>query len=246
MDAVGYSESVYHDLVDRLRALGAFDGGTEAAVPISALTGANLLSSASEMPWYRGPSLLDRLEALERLALQEDRPLRVPIQDAYDAPGGRWFVGRVETGVLRTGQDIVFVPMGTAARVTELLVSGKAASEAGPGANAGYRVDRDRPEVARGAVACTPGAVLVARDAVSAEAIFLETPPAEATAECGASAVPCVLEGVEGIEPGEVSSIVIRCERPLVIEPGPTALGRIALKRKGRVVGVAMVSRGAN
>ncbi len=242
MDAVGYSQAVFDRTVGRLESLAGGKVGT--AIPISALTGEQVVARAPALAWHRGPTLIEALDALEREPPQADGPLRIPIQDAYAGPTGRWLVGRVESGTARAGGSIVFAPSGGRGRIAQLLASNKPADHAGPGENVGIRLEGDLAEVGRGEVACAEDAVLAARSDIAADAIFLAPAPERAVAECGPSSTPCRIEGAKDAVVGEVASVVIRCERPLVVEAGRTTLGRIALKDGGRVVGVATVRRG--
>ena len=63
------------------------------------------------MPWYTGPTLIEGLDFLEVPVKPTNKPLRVPIQDVYSITGiGTVPVGRVETGVLKPGQILIFMP----------------------------------------------------------------------------------------------------------------------------------------
>merc|ERR1711865_121597 len=80
-------------------------------VPISGWEGDNMLESGSNMPWYKGPTLLEALDAIKPPKRPVDKPLRLPLQDVYKIGGvGTVPVGRVETGVLKPGMVITFAP----------------------------------------------------------------------------------------------------------------------------------------
>lgn len=65
MDLVAYDRGVFDGIVHELQALAVRLGNTELhAVPISAYYGDNVVSKASTMPWYEGPTLMEKLETI--------------------------------------------------------------------------------------------------------------------------------------------------------------------------------------
>jgi elongation factor 1-alpha len=81
-------------------------------VPISGWTGDNMIEKATDkMPWYKGPCLLEALDAIVPPKRPTDKPLRLPLQDVYKIGGiGTVPVGRVETGLLKPGMNVTFAP----------------------------------------------------------------------------------------------------------------------------------------
>ncbi|GET87546.1 elongation factor 1-alpha [Leishmania tarentolae] len=73
-------------------------------IPISGWQGDNMIEKSDNMPWYKGPTLLDALDMLEAPVRPVDKPLRLPLQDVYCI--GTVPVGRVETGIMKPG-DVV-------------------------------------------------------------------------------------------------------------------------------------------
>lgn len=68
-------------------------------VPISGWNGDNMIDRSENMPWYKGPTLLEALDAINPPKRPSDKPLRLPLQDVYKIGGiGTVPVGRVETG----------------------------------------------------------------------------------------------------------------------------------------------------
>ena len=71
-------------------------------VPISGFQGDNMIERSTNMPWYKGPILLEALDLIEPPKRPSDKPLRLPLQDVYKIGGiGTVPVGRVETGVIK-------------------------------------------------------------------------------------------------------------------------------------------------
>jgi bifunctional enzyme CysN/CysC len=120
MDLVDHDEAAFRAAVAAFRTVAEeFD-----AVPISAARGDNVAAPSPLMPWYRGPSLIQLLEAAEP---EEDRaasgPLRLPVQCATRLDESRrGFSGTIALGAVAVGDEVRIVPAGTSARVAGLLV----------------------------------------------------------------------------------------------------------------------------
>merc|ERR1712232_544098 len=52
-------------------------------VPISGWEGDNMLEKSTNMPWYKGPCLIDALDNVNPPKRPTDKPLRLPLQDVY-------------------------------------------------------------------------------------------------------------------------------------------------------------------
>jgi elongation factor 1-alpha len=110
-------------------------------IPTSGWTGDNLLKKSDKMPWYTGPTLMEALDLLEVPPKPTAKPLRIPVQDVYSITGiGTVPVGRVETGVLKEGANIVFMPSNKAAEVKSIEMHHTKISKAEPGDNIGMNV----------------------------------------------------------------------------------------------------------
>ncbi len=111
MDQVGYAEQRFLELERDIN--GYLDGLGIAAsfiVPVSAYNGHNIIAPAAEMAWYDGVSVVEALDAFTQRPAPAHLPLRVPIQDVYKFDERRILVGRVESGVLRVGDTLLFSP----------------------------------------------------------------------------------------------------------------------------------------
>lgn len=61
-----------------------------------------MIERSTNLPWYKGPTLLEALDLIEPPKRPSDKPLRLPLQDVYKIGGiGTVPVGRVETGVIK-------------------------------------------------------------------------------------------------------------------------------------------------
>jgi elongation factor 1-alpha len=155
---VNYNKERYEEVkneVSRMLRMVGFKVDKVAFVPTSGWTGDNLLKKSDKMPWYTGPTLMEALDLLEVPPKPTDKPLRVPVQDIYSITGiGTVPVGRVETGVLKEGANIIFMPSNKKAEVKSLEMHHTKISKAEPGDNIGMNVRGiSKTDVHRGDVA---------------------------------------------------------------------------------------------
>lgn len=114
-------------------------------LPISARHGDMIANNGGKLSWYQGKNLLGVLDSFEVAAPPTARALRLPIQDVYFQEGGkRIIVGRVETGIIRKGDTLLFSPTGEKAKVTSLEVwpANKDKVEAHAGEAIGFTLDQ--------------------------------------------------------------------------------------------------------
>jgi len=111
-------------------------------IPISGFQGYNMTERATDkMPWYKGPCLLEALDAIVPPKRPTDKPLRLPLQDVYKIGGiGTVPVGRVETGILKPGMTVVFAPGNKTTEVKSVEMHHEQMAEAEPGDNVGFNV----------------------------------------------------------------------------------------------------------
>jgi len=111
MDLIEYSqekfEIIKQQMNDFLREL---DVHPLEYIPISGFYGENLTTFSSKMPWFHGHSVLSAMDSIEKDQGLEDKALRFPIQDVYKFDQRRIIVGRIESGTLRVGDDILITP----------------------------------------------------------------------------------------------------------------------------------------
>ncbi|MCH8002123.1 MAG: adenylyl-sulfate kinase [Proteobacteria bacterium] len=121
MDLVDFDErrfaEVARDITQYLEEIGITP---TAAVPVSARAGDNVAKRSERMAWYQGPRVLDVLDGFLRSTVAADQPLRFPVQDVYKFDARRILAGRVESGVLRVGDRLLFSPSNEIARVRSI------------------------------------------------------------------------------------------------------------------------------
>ena len=110
-------------------------------VPISGWMGDNMVDKSTNMPWYKGPYLLEALDNANPPKRPTDKPLRLPLQDVYKIGGiGTVPVGRVETGVIKPGMIVTFAPVQITTEVKSVEMHHESLPEAVPGDNVGFNV----------------------------------------------------------------------------------------------------------
>ena len=115
MDLVGYDENVFRQIETEYRAfLAGFGVTPQRFIPISAREGVNVAAHATAadnlMPWFDGPTVAEVLDVFQPPPPEADGPLRLPIQDVYRFDARRILAGRIESGTLRVGDELVFSP----------------------------------------------------------------------------------------------------------------------------------------
>lgn len=156
--SVNWSQERYEEIkneISRLLRTVGYKVERTSFVPTSGWTGDNLVELSDKMPWYKGPSLIGAFDLLDVPAKPMDKKLRLPIQDVYTITGvGTVPVGRVETGVLKVGDTIVFKPSGAQGEVRSIETHHVRIPRAEPGDNIGFSVRGvDRAAIRRGDVA---------------------------------------------------------------------------------------------
>src|SRR5713101_3026227 len=127
-------------------------------IPTSGWKGDNLAKKSPNTPWYKGLSVLEALDTFVQPAKALDKPLRVPIQDVYTITGvGTVPVGRVETGVLRDGDKVIFMPSGKVGECKTIETHHVRMTKAEPGDNIGFNIRGvAKNEIGRGEVMGPP------------------------------------------------------------------------------------------
>jgi elongation factor 1-alpha len=142
--SVLYSEKRYKEITDELKTYLKKVGYNPAKIefiPISGWVGDNMVEKSDNMPWYKGPCLLEGLDALNPPNRPVDKALRLPLQDVYKISGiGTVPVGRVETGTLKKGVICTFGPMNITTEVKSVEMHHESVDEAVPGDNVGFNV----------------------------------------------------------------------------------------------------------
>lgn len=111
---VQWSQERYKEIVDKMtpfiRTTG-FSNKMVTYIPVSAFTGANLKEAVGKKacPWHSGPPLLTLLDDIPLTDRDVHAPLTMPVSEKY-ADMGTMVVGKIETGRLRKGSELMLMP----------------------------------------------------------------------------------------------------------------------------------------
>ncbi|MEC7641444.1 MAG: GTP-binding protein [Nitrospinota bacterium] len=121
MDLVDYDPEVYFKIKseysDFLKSLNI---EARQFIPIAAKEGVNIAQGGREMAWYKGPTILEMLDQFEKKLPQDHTPFRFPVQDVYKFDQRRIIAGRVESGLVHVGEEIIFHPSNKRARIKSI------------------------------------------------------------------------------------------------------------------------------
>src|SRR5207244_11672177 len=117
--------------------------------------GENITKPSAKLGWYKGPALMPALNDLAVPKKPTNLPLRLPVQDVYSITGaGTVPVGRVETGILKVGMKVHFMPADKVGEVKSIEMHYEQLPQDEPVANVGFNVRGvDKTDLPRGAVA---------------------------------------------------------------------------------------------
>ncbi|MEM0482457.1 MAG: translation elongation factor EF-1 subunit alpha [Nitrososphaerota archaeon] len=237
-------------------------------IPVSGWTGDNLVSKSDKMSWYTGPTLLEALDLFQEPAKPIDKPLRLPIQAVYSIKGvGTVPVGRVETGVLKPGDQIVIMPGNIRAEVKSIEMHHAPLQQAVPGDNIGFNLKGiDKSQLSRGMVASHVDSPCKVAEEFEAQIIVINHPTAVAVGytpvmhihtaqvavkfkELKAKIDPRTGQVVEQnpqfLKTGDAALVVLQPLRPVALEAYSDfpQLGRFAIRDMGMTIAAGVVRR---
>jgi elongation factor 1-alpha len=265
MDLEDFAEDSYNDIKDEVSQLiqgVGFDASEIDFVPVSSFNGDNVVEESDEMGWYDGPTLAAALDDFQEPEKAVDLPLRVPIQDVYSISGiGAVSVGRVETGEINPGDDVVFEPAGVGGEVKTIEMHHEEVDAAEPGDNIGWNtrgVGTD--DIQKGDVAGPEDNPPTVAETFKAQVIVLNHPNVISEGytpvfHVNTAQVSCTFEELHStmnpktgetidedpdyIKQGQAAKVTIRPQQPLVIEENDNIpqLARFAIRDMGQTVG---------
>jgi len=135
MDLVNYSEDRFREIVEEFQEFSEnLDIKDITFIPISALKGDNVVDESDNMPWYKGSTLLHRLENVRPEANRNQVDFRFPVQHVIRPHQDfRGFAGQVASGKIRPGEEIVELPSKQTSHVESITTLDGEMDEAGPG-----------------------------------------------------------------------------------------------------------------
>jgi bifunctional enzyme CysN/CysC len=214
MDRVDFSIARYREISDEISAhLGGLGVKPTAVIPISARDGDGVATRTPAIGWYAGPTVVEALDHLTPARQMEELPLRLPIQAVYKFDDRRIVAGRVESGALKTGDEIVIMPAGKIARIktVEGWPATPLAAPQGAGRSIGITLDREL-FLERGDVIAHSQALVRDTRRLKARIFWLHDTPVTAGAtmlvRVGTTESRATVVAIENaIDPGELSSV---------------------------------------
>jgi len=263
MDRVGYSavrfKEISQEISTHLTSLGVTP---RAIIPISAREGDGVAKLTPNIHWYAGPTVVEALNMLEPARPLEQLPLRLPVQAIYKFDDRRIVAGRIESGNLSSGDEIVIMPAGKIARIrtVESWPATPLAEKQTAGRSIGITLDREL-FIERGDVIAHAGGGLRDTRRIRARIFWLHDKPLSkgdsilvrlGTRESRASVV--AIE--KAVDPGELSNeettsiarnhvgeIDVSLAQPVatdVYSDNPRT-GRLVIEVNGRIAGGGLV-----
>ena len=263
MDRVDFSAARFKAISDEISAHLTTLGVTPLAViPISARDGDGVAGRTPRIQWYQGPTVVEALDALEPARPLAQLALRLPVQAIYKFDDRRIVAGRIESGNLTAGDEIVIMPAGKIAKIRSVEswpvtpVNGVQSA----GRSVGITLDREL-FVERGDVIADVGDAPRDTRRMRARIFWLHDKPLEAGASVlvrlGTRETRATIVAIEkAVDPGELASretrsiarnhvgeIDISLAQALAADPysGNPRTGRLVIEVNGRIAGGGLV-----
>jgi bifunctional enzyme CysN/CysC len=268
MDLVDYSEKRFREIEQEYRKfLGELGLDARTFIPASAKEGENVARASMKMKWYCAASVLEALDLLEPQEREVDLPLRFCVQDVYRFDGRRIIAGRIETGTLRVGDQLVFSPANKSSVVAaiERWNTQENNAPAVAGDSIGIALS-EQIFVERGYVASHENITPIETNRFHADLFWIVPEPlrvghlyslrlATQDVKCEVVSIERVMDsstletksdGREQLERNEIGRLTIQTRRPLVIDNHDRIpnLGRFVIIDDGQICGGGTVFGG--
>ena len=214
MDRVDFSAARFNEISAEISAHLIGLGLTpKAIIPISARDGDGVAARTPNIQWYDGPTVVEALDALEPARPLEALALRLPVQAIYKFDDRRIVAGRIESGSLATGDEIVIMPAGKIAKIKSVEswpmtpVTGRQTA----GSSVGITLDREL-FLERGDVIAHAGSAPRDTRRLRARIFWLHDKPlvtgASILVRLGTRETRATVVAIEkAVDPGELSSV---------------------------------------
>jgi elongation factor 1 alpha-like protein len=262
MDSVKWSKDRFNDIQQQISSFltaAGFQPKNISFVPCSGLRGDNVAERNEEKiaAWYTGRTLIDELEASEPFSHALDKPLRMTIADIFrgGVQSPLSISGRIDSGSLQMGEQIIIMPSGEKATIKNLEVD----QEPGDWAVAGQNVvlhlaDVDPVHLKTGDLICSSALPVQNISSFTAKVLaFDHLTPMHIDVHRGRLYVPgritrliATLDKGSGaavkkkpkiVAPGTVARIVVEMDQSLPLE----APGRVVLRANGETVAAGLL-----
>jgi len=246
MDKFNYQKEKFDELVKDLKEVLSKIGYSSEEIcffPVSAWRGDNVVSRSEKTNWYQGKTIMEFFEnEVKEPESFDSLPLSFLVQDKYSGNGDEIIIGRVESGVMKTGEEVLILPENKKSKVKSIRDSEDGLEKVGSGQNVGVEL-ADKLEINRGSVISSLDSGLEVGNNLSGDIFWIEKPSRkELVLECGTAEAKGELENSETINQGEKTDYKILLKEPIVVDPnGRTIFGKMVLKDKGKIIGVGNI-----
>ncbi|MDP8297973.1 MAG: GTP-binding protein [Candidatus Orphnella occulta] len=263
MDLVNYSQEKFIEIKSAINTLfQTLDMKPYFIVPISAKDGVNITKKCSKLNWYNGPSFLKALDMLKPSREKTSRSLRLPVQDVYDIEKKRVLVGKILSGSLVKGKEILVLPGSAKAKIADIKIFGKKPKKASNGENIGITLDRDI-DVKRGCVIVDKESTSRLENRFQGHIFWMSEKPLEINRpfniRCATQEVKCIAEKIERkinsstlemisdnpdkVGLNESAKVSFKTDRPIVIEEFSRLkeLGRFVIEGDSALLGAGII-----
>uniref|UniRef100_A0A8C5QK72 G1 to S phase transition 1 n=1 Tax=Leptobrachium leishanense TaxID=445787 RepID=A0A8C5QK72_9ANUR len=143
-------------------------------MPCSGLTGANLKDPVDFCEWYNGLPFIPYLDHLPNFNRSYDGPVRLPIVDKYKDMG-TVVLGKLESGSICKGQQLVMMPNKHTVEVLGLLSDEVETELVAPGENLKIRLKGiEEEEILPGFILCDPNNLCHSGRTFDAQIVIIE------------------------------------------------------------------------
>jgi len=178
MDLVDYAESVFAPIAAAYRALAQQMGLDDVMyIPISAVHGDNIVAAGTRMPWYRGPTLMQHLEAVPLAEDAAALPFRMPVQWVNRPDlAFRGFAGTIASGAVAPGDRVRIQPSGVETSVARIVAPAGDLPRAAAG-DAVTLMLADEVDASRGDILAAAAAPMQVADQFEATLVWMDAAP---------------------------------------------------------------------
>ena len=111
MDLIGYDEEKFNEIVKEMNEfLKELQVYPKKYIPVSAYYGENISNTSNKLKWYKGENIIEALDKFEKEKSFDEKELRFPIQDVYKFDDRRIIAGRIESGKIKEGDEVLIYP----------------------------------------------------------------------------------------------------------------------------------------
>ena len=237
MDLVDFSEDHFKKIKQQvhewLRTIGI---EAPICIPISAIEGDNIARKSENMKWYTGPTFLESLDTLKNRQAPENKSMLFPVQDVYKVSDKRINAGRLESGVIKKGDEVKILPDGTKTKIKSIEKFLEDTNKAIAGECIGLTTT-DSVFLDRGNVLCLPDSEPTLTDRINANIFWMARrdfkKDQKLTIRCATQETGCKIESInkrinsstleviaedtDSIGNLDVAEVIVKTKKPLAI-----------------------------